>query len=118
MTTAAHAQDSLELALDRCCAPGGNPPVTREDAEVISRLFKAIADPIRLQILGLVRSSPDQEICACELPEPLGITQPTVSHHLKILVEADLLARERRGQWAWFRLVPETLSIARRALEF
>lgn len=107
----------LAQAVERCCATEGSAPITREDAELVARLLKAVADPVRLQILGIVRCSPGQQTCACDLPEPLGISQPTVSHHLKILVEAGLLTRERRGQWAWFTLVPERLALARRALE-
>ena len=107
----------LAQAVERCCASEGSSPITREDADLVARLLKAVADPVRLQILGIVRCSPGKEVCACDLPAPLGIAQPTVSHHLKILVEAGLLTRERRGQWAWFTLVPDRLALARRALE-
>ena len=107
----------LSQAVERCCATEGSAPITREDAEVVARLLKAVADPVRLQILGIVRCSPGQEVCACDLPEPLGLAQPTVSHHLKVLVDAGLLARERRGQWAWFTLVPDRLALARQVLE-
>lgn len=84
---------------------------------MVARLLKAVADPVRLQILGIVRCSPGQEVCACDLPTPLGLTQPTVSHHLKVLVDAGLLTRERRGQWAWFTLAPDRLALARQALD-
>ncbi|WP_299519836.1 metalloregulator ArsR/SmtB family transcription factor [uncultured Serinicoccus sp.] len=107
----------LAQAVDRCCATEGSSPMTRDDAVLVARLLKAVADPVRLQILGIVRCSPGQEICACDLPTPLGLSQPTVSHHLKVLVEAGLLTRDRRGQWAWFALVPDRLALARRALE-
>ncbi len=119
MTTAptADGRPLLAQAVERCCAAEGSAPITREDAEVVARLLKAVADPVRLQILGVVRCSPQQEVCACDLPAPLGLAQPTVSHHLKVLVEAGLLTRERRGQWAWFTLVPDRLALARRALE-
>ncbi len=106
----------LDSAVARCCAGEGEVPLSREDAEVVSRLLKAVADPVRLQILSIVRCSPGTEICACDLPAPLGLAQPTVSHHLKVLVEAGLLTRERRGQWAWFTLVPERLALAQQAL--
>ena len=107
----------LSQAVERCCATEGSAPITREDAEVVARLLKAVADPVRLQILGIVRCSPGQEVCACDLPEPLGLAQPTVSHHLKVLVEAGLLTRERRGQWAWFTLAPDRLALARQVLD-
>ncbi|MCH8627005.1 metalloregulator ArsR/SmtB family transcription factor [Arsenicicoccus piscis] len=107
----------LAQAVERCCATAGSAPMTRADAELVARLLKAVADPVRLQILAIVRCSPGQQVCACDLPEPLGLAQPTVSHHLKVLVEAGLLTRERRGAWAWFTLVPERLALARRALE-
>lgn len=107
----------LAQVVQRCCAGDSGGLISREDAEVIARLLKAVADPVRLQILGIVRSSPRQEVCACDLPAALGLAQPTVSHHLKTLVDAGVLTRERRGQWAWFTLVPEHLALARRVLQ-
>ena len=107
----------LTQAVQRCCATEGSVPLARADAELVARLLKAVADPVRLQILSIVRCSPGQEVCACDLPEPLALAQPTVSHHLKVLVDAGLLTRERRGQWAWFTLVPERLALARQALD-
>lgn len=71
--------------------------------------FKALADPNRLRILSIVSSSPEAETCVCDLSEPLKLGQPTVSHHLKILVEAGLLNREKRGVWAYYSLVPGAL---------
>ena len=69
--------------------------------------FKALADPARVQLLHLVSSTEGDEACVCDLTAALGLSQGTVSHHLKILVQAGLLERERRGTWAWYRLVPE-----------
>ena len=106
----------LDTAVARCCSTEGGAPLTRGDADVVARLLKAVADPVRLQILSIVRCSEGGEVCACDLPTPLGLAQPTVSHHLRILVEAGLLTRERRGPWAWFALVPERLELARQAL--
>ncbi|WP_370894589.1 metalloregulator ArsR/SmtB family transcription factor [Janibacter sp. GXQ6167] len=106
----------LDTAVARCCSTEEGVPLTREDADVVARLLKAVADPVRLQILSIVRCSEGGEVCACDLPTPLGLAQPTVSHHLRILVEAGLLTRERRGSWAWFALVPERLALARQAL--
>lgn len=113
----ADGRSLLTQAVERCCAAEDSSPISREDAAIVARLLKAVADPVRLQILGIVRCSPRQEVCACDLPTPLGLTQPTVSHHLKVLTDAGLLTRERRGQWAWFTLAPDRLALARRALE-
>nr|WP_218868310.1 MULTISPECIES: metalloregulator ArsR/SmtB family transcription factor [Arthrobacter] len=79
------------------------------DAESLATRFKAVADPNRLRILSIISSSPDAETCVCDLSEPLGLGQPTVSHHLKILVDAGLLNREKRGVWAYYSLVPGPL---------
>lgn len=72
-------------------------------------LLKAVADPSRLQLLSLILAAPGGEACVCDLTAPLGLRQPTVSHHLKVLVDAGLLTRERRGTWAWYALVSERL---------
>lgn len=90
-------------------SPLAGEPVSRNDAERLAVILKALADPTRLRLLSLVQSSPKAEACVCELTEPLGISQPTVSHHLRILSEAGLLQREKRGVWAYYRLVPHTL---------
>lgn len=81
----------------------------REQAEATAYLLKAVADPVRLRLLSLIRSSQGQEACVCDLTPAVGLSQPTVSHHLKVLTEAGLVTRERRGTWAWFRLVPTRL---------
>ena len=90
-----------------CCPDGLGSPLERQAAEELARVLKAVADPARLQLLGLIRSA--GEACACDLTEPLGLSQPTVSHHLKILAKAGLIHREQRGQWAWFRADEEQL---------
>ena len=77
--------------------------------------FAALADPIRLRLLSFVTSAPD-EVCACDLVEPSGRSQPTVSHHMKILVDAGLITREKRGLWVWYRPVPERLAALRAVL--
>ena len=92
-----------------CCPGGLTRPMDRDSAEDLAKLFKAIADPARLQLLSLIRSASNGEACACDLNEPLGLRQPTVSHHLKVLVNAGLVRREQRGTWAWYSLVPERL---------
>lgn len=82
----------------------------RASAEALARLLKAVADPARLQLLALIRASESGAACACDLTGPLGLSQPTVSHHLKVLTEAGLVTREQRGTWAWFSLVPDRLA--------
>jgi ArsR family transcriptional regulator len=81
-------------------------PLDREDAERLSKILKALADPTRLQLVSLIKSAPNGEACVCDPTEPLGLRQPTVSHHLKVLVQAGLLQRERRATWVWYSLVP------------
>ena len=77
------------------------------------RGLKVIADPARLRLLSLIQAQPDGEACVCHLTEPLGLTQPTVSHHLKVLLDAGLVEREQRGSWAYFRVVPDQLRALR-----
>lgn len=104
-------QDATTDAQGPSCCPGGlTRPIDRQSAEELAHLFKAVADPARLQLLSLIRSAPGEQVCSCDLYEPVGLRQPTVSHHLKILVEAGLLHREQRGTWAWFSLVPERMN--------
>ncbi len=88
------------IDISACCESGLAEPLGREDAERLAKVLKAVADPVRLQLLSLIRSS--GEACACDLTEPVGLSQPTVSHHLKVLTQAGLIHREQRGQWAWF----------------
>jgi ArsR family transcriptional regulator len=83
------------------------------DAESLAGVLKALSDPVRLRLLRLVAESPDTTACACHMPTALGISQPTLSHHLKKLVEAGLLVREQRGRWAHYRLESQALSPVR-----
>lgn len=92
-----------------CVASAGQDSLLAVDAEALAVRFKALSDPNRLRILSIVSSSPMAETCVCDLSEPLGLGQPTVSHHLKILVDAGLLNREKRGVWAYYSLVPGSL---------
>jgi ArsR family transcriptional regulator len=84
-------------------------PLSAEQAVALARTLKAVADPVRLRLVSLVAAHEDGEACVCELTEPLGLTQPTVSHHLKILVDAGIFSREKRGVWAYYALVPGAL---------
>jgi ArsR family transcriptional regulator, arsenate/arsenite/antimonite-responsive transcriptional repressor len=91
-----------------CCAPLGSASLSDAEAEATARVFKALADPHRVKIINLLATSPDP-VCVCEFTGPLGISQPTVSHHLKKLVAAGLLDREQRGIWAYYSLRPDAL---------
>lgn len=84
-------------------------PLGRAEAENLARVLKAVADPTRLQLISLIKSAPKGEACVCDLTTPLGLRQPTVSHHLKVLMEVGLLERERRATWMWYTLVPGAL---------
>lgn len=86
-----------------CCAPLTRRPLTDEQALATAELFKSLGDPARVRIINLIASA-KEPVCACNLNEPLGLAQPTVSHHLKKLVEVGLLKREQRGKWAYFSL--------------
>jgi ArsR family transcriptional regulator len=92
-----------------CCAPLVRAPLGAADAATLAATLKAIADPARLRLLSMVAAHEGGEACVCDLTEPLGLSQPTVSHHLKVLVDAGLLTREKRGVWAYFTLVPGAL---------
>ncbi len=102
--------------IERCCAPLLRTPLSQDQAEQLAAAFKVIADAARLRLLSLIASQPNGEACVCELVEPLGLSQPTVSHHLKVLHDAGLLTRERRGSWIYYGLVPERLQLLRDAL--
>lgn len=114
------------LRRESCCPPSagsiaacppifGEPLEGKDAAELASRL-KVLADPGRLRLLGLIKSQPKGEACVCNLTTALGLSQPTVTHHLQVLHRAGFLARERRGVWVWYRVVPQALAAIRRAL--
>lgn len=100
-----------------CCLPLLDAPVSERDARDMAQVFKALSDPARLRLLSLIAAQPEGEGCNCELVEPLGLSQPTVSHHLKVLHDAGLLTRERRGQWVYYRIRPEQFDAVRSALD-
>jgi ArsR family transcriptional regulator len=93
-----------------CCSPVVGKVMAPGEAETLATLLKSIADPVRLRLISLLAARQEGEACVCELTEPVALSQPTVSHHLKILVDAGVLTREQRGKWAYYRLVPETLN--------
>lgn len=93
------------------------PALLQEDrAAELARGFAALADPSRLRLLAIMATADAGEVCGCELVEPLGKSQPTVSHHLKVLADAGVVVGSRRGRWVWYRLVPDRLAELRRAL--
>jgi ArsR family transcriptional regulator, arsenate/arsenite/antimonite-responsive transcriptional repressor len=91
-----------------CCAPLASSSLSHEEAVATAELFRALGDPTRVRILNLIATS-GGEVCACDLNEPVGLAQPTVSHHLRKLVDAGLLEREQRGRWAFFSLKREAV---------
>jgi ArsR family transcriptional regulator len=93
-----------------CCPPLSAQPLSQAQAEQVAPLLKALADPVRLRLMSLVASHPGGEACVCDLNEAFDLSQPTISHHLKILYEAGLLAREKRGVWVYYRARTEALA--------
>ncbi|MET1044101.1 MAG: metalloregulator ArsR/SmtB family transcription factor [Microbacteriaceae bacterium] len=92
-----------------CCTPLTRDAIDAEQADILARSLKALADPARLRLVSIVAASDGAEACVCDLTEPLGLSQPTVSHHLKILVDAGFLSRSKRGTWSYYTLVPGSL---------
>jgi ArsR family transcriptional regulator len=99
-----------------CCGSVTDAGIDESQADELAELFRALADPARIRVLSLVANAAAGELCACDLTGPLDRAQPTVSHHLAILVDAGLLTREKRGRWAWYRLVPQRLDQIRALL--
>jgi ArsR family transcriptional regulator len=99
-----------------CCPPVFQTRLDKAAAEELAATFRALADPARLRLLSLIWSQPGAEACVCHLIEPIGLSQPTVSHHLKVLNEAGLLEREKRGAWVYYRVVAGRLEAVRSAL--
>jgi len=100
-----------------CCGSMLQAPLSESEAVEHAAAFAALADPARLRLLSLIATAPAGEVCVCDLIEPIGKSQPTVSHHLKVLGDAGLVTNERRGRWAWYRAVPEQLDRLRAVLQ-
>ncbi len=98
------------------CTPITQGALSAPDAETLARALKVLADPARLRVISLIAASPESEACVCDLVDALELSQPTVSHHLKQLVEAGFLVREKRGTWAWYTLVPGSLEALAKVL--
>lgn len=91
-----------------CCVPLAAPTLSDDEAEATAELFKALGDPARVRIVNVLATS-GEPVCVCNLTEPLGLSQPTVSHHMKKLLDAGLVEREQRGKWAYFSLEPAAI---------
>jgi ArsR family transcriptional regulator, arsenate/arsenite/antimonite-responsive transcriptional repressor len=102
--------------IDDCCPVLLEAPLAADEAETLASALKVLADPARLRLVSLIAAQPGAEACVCNLTEPLGLSQPTVSHHLRVLHEAGLLQREPRGRWVYYRLSREPLEVLARAL--
>ena len=93
-----------------CCPPLSAQPLSQAQAEQVAPLLKALAEPVRLRLMSLIASRPGGEACVCDLGEAFDLSQPTISHHLKVLHEAGLLDRDKRGVWVYYRVRPEALA--------
>jgi ArsR family transcriptional regulator len=103
-------EDLTAGPVELCCTPLLQGALDEDEATEFAEVLKALADPVRLRLVSIVASSAAGEVCACDLPSLVGRSQPTVSHHLSLLVKAGVLDREQRGKWAWFRLRRERLA--------
>jgi ArsR family transcriptional regulator len=95
------------------CPPLSDGELSRAEADQLSAALRVLAEPARLRLLSLIQAQPSGEACVCHLTERLGLSQPTVSHHLKVLLQAGLVEREQRGSWAFFRVKPDSLAALR-----
>lgn len=105
-----------DVVSTECCSLSAG-PLGRIEAERRAEMFKALGDPVRLRLLSHVAAQGCDSVCACDLTEPLGISQPTVSHHMKRLVEAGLIERQQRGRWAHYTVVPQAFAQLRQVLD-
>jgi ArsR family transcriptional regulator len=111
------ARNASARSTAACCGAPGEKALTLAQAKSLAHAFAALADPVRLRLLSLISTEADGEVCACNMVEPLGKSQPTVSHHLKVLREAGLVTADKRGIWMWYRAVPERIAEVRAALD-
>jgi len=117
--------DGMSSPVETPQAPSATPDCTPavtdgelgvEEAQRLARMFKALGDPTRVRLLSLIAARPEREACICDLTDPVGLAQPTVSHHMRQLVDAGLVVREQRGRWAFYRVVDDTLAALSRSL--
>jgi ArsR family transcriptional regulator len=107
----------VDIADDLCCPSVFTAPLDDASALELARGFAALADPVRLRVISILAAAEWGEVCVCEFVEPLGKSQPTVSHHLKVLSDAGLVVGDRRGKWVWYSLVPARLEALRSAIQ-
>ncbi|WP_442790322.1 ArsR/SmtB family transcription factor [Nocardia sp. CDC153] len=100
---------SLIASTASCCETTLSSPLDNDTAATLATTFKALGDPVRLRLLSLIAAARGEEVCVCELTPSFDLSQPTISHHLKVLREAGLLTSERRGTWVYYRVIPEAL---------
>jgi ArsR family transcriptional regulator len=103
------SRTELPVLGDGCCTVLVREPITASQADSLARILKALAEPTRLRLVSMVAAHEGGEACVCDLTGPLGLTQPTISHHLKVLVDAGIFTRDKRGKWAFYALVPAAL---------
>ena len=99
----------MPVLVENCCTTLVREPISPGHAAELARILKALADPTRLRLVSMVAAHEGGDACVCDLTDPLGLTQPTISHHLKVLVDAGILTRDKRGKWAYYALVPSAL---------
>jgi ArsR family transcriptional regulator len=99
-----------------CCQPLSASPLPAEGAAPLAKAFSALGDPVRLRLMSLLMTADDGQVCACDLVEPVGKSQPTVSHHLKVLRDAGLVSATRRGTHIWYAVIPEQVAALRAVL--
>jgi ArsR family transcriptional regulator len=104
------------LAPNDCCSLTTTGSIDGSEAERLARLFKALGDPTRVRLVSLIARAQSGEACICDLTAPVGLSQPTVSHHMKQLVDVGVVTREQRGKWAYYAVVPEVLEALGRSL--
>jgi ArsR family transcriptional regulator len=111
------ASGTLPLTdLAPCCPPTTGEVLTAPEAERLAVVLKALAEPARLRLVSIISGAAPDAVCVCNLTEPVGLSQPTVSHHLKVLTQAGIVTREQRGKWAYYRVLPDALSAIATAL--
>jgi ArsR family transcriptional regulator, arsenate/arsenite/antimonite-responsive transcriptional repressor len=104
-------------AVDNCCPSVLAAPLDAKQASVLATGFAALSDPVRLRVLSMLADAPEGEVCVCDFVEPLGKSQPTISHHLKILSEAGLVQGDKRGKWVWYSINRDRLATLRAAID-
>lgn len=111
---AQHKTITVDADVVACCSPIASVEMTEAEASDIAQIFSALSDPVRLRMLSMIAS--ESQVCSCALEGPLAKSQPTISHHTRILAEAGLIIGERRGRWMWWRVAPERLGAIARIL--